>query len=192
MGGADYDIGYDPAHVVRNLDRVWQLAAAIGEVALRRRGPEGLPDSTFLIGLLLVLYVILDLVDLSLYGLLALRGMGELVAQLVLLFGYVFAILSFFKLERRYRQTVSAILGANVVLYLPILLVAIVGQAFGAEVTAPSIAGVRLGFFLWTVIVEATIFARALSQPLILGFMFEILYILPSLSISEHFLAATD
>ena len=42
------------------------------------------------------------------------------------------------------------------------------------------------------VVVEATILARALSQPLILGFMFEFLYVLPSLSLSEYFATAPE
>jgi hypothetical protein len=40
---------------------MWQLASVIGEIALRRRGPESLPESTFLVGLLLGLLVALML-----------------------------------------------------------------------------------------------------------------------------------
>jgi hypothetical protein len=57
---------------------------------------------------------------------------------------------------------------------------------------APFFVSLRIALFLWSVLMEASIFARALSQPLILGFMVEILYVLPGLSINEYFASAGD
>jgi hypothetical protein len=171
---------------------VWQLARTFGELALRRRGPESLPDSTFLVGLLLAMSTLLSLVDLALYGFLAPRGLGNLVAQTALLFFYVFAVLSFFQLDRRYRRTMCAILGADIVIYLPFLVFALAGLAFRVDPTADLILGVRLAVFIWTVIVEASILARALSQPLVLGFMFAILYVVLSRSISVYLSPVAD
>ena len=93
----------------------------------------------------------------------------------------------FFKLDRRYRQTMSAILGANLVIYFVFIPVALGSLVAGVPLDSAPLIWFRIGLFLWAVVVEATILARALSQPLILGFMFEFLYVLPSLSLSEYF-----
>ena len=160
----------------------------MGEITLRRRGPESLPDSTFLVGLLLGIYLLTSVVYLLIHGSLDARNLASLAAQIVLLFGFVFAILTFFRLERRYRQTVSAILGINIVILCFYFPFAFAGLLLDYDLLMGQVfLWLRLGLFLWSVIVEASIFSRALSQPLILGFMFEILYVLPSLSISEFF-----
>jgi hypothetical protein len=171
---------------------VWQLASAIGEIALRRRGPESLPDSTFLTGLLLALWVLATLAYLALHGALSWLSLGNLIAQLALLLGFPYAALTFFKLERRYRQTMSALLGVSLVVLLVYFPVALAGLAFSLDLQSQIFGSIRLGFFLWSVIMAAHVFARSLSQPLILGFMVEILYVLPSLSISKYFSPAID
>lgn len=171
---------------------MWQLAWAIGEIALRRRGPENLPDSTFLTGFLLTGYVFVTLIQLLVHGELTWLSLGNLAAQIVLIFAFVFAVLTFFKLDRRYWQTMSAILGVNVVVILVYLPFALGGRVLNVALDGEPWFWVMLGFVLWSVLMEAHIFARAVSQPLILGFMLEILYVLPSLSVSEFFLAATD
>jgi len=171
---------------------VWQLASVIGEIALRRRGPESLPDSTFLTGLLLMVFVTVSLFYLLLQGGFGWLGFGNLAAQLVLVFGFVFAVLTFFKLERRYRQTVSAILGVNIVVSLVYFPVALGGLALGIDLEGMPFSAIRYGFILWSVIMEAHIFARALSQPLLLGFMVELLYVLSSFSIGDAFAPAVD
>jgi hypothetical protein len=171
---------------------VWQLATAIAEIALRRRGPESLPDSTFLVGLLLVAFAVSVVVDTALLGNLSAFVFGDLVAQLALVLVYVYAVLAFFRLERRYRQTVSAIFGINVFVYVLLLPVSLGGLILGVDPVGPSLVWFRIILVAWLIIAEASIFARALSQPLILGFMFEILYLIPSLVISQYFSPATD
>lgn len=142
--------------------------------------------------MLLAIFALVSLFYLGMHGGLSWLSLGNLAAQLALLFGFVFAALAFFKLERRYRQTVSAILGVNIVVLVVYFPIALGGMAFGLDLEAMPFVWIRLGFFLWSVIMEAQIFARALSQPLMLGFMVEILYVLPSLSISEYFSPTVD
>lgn len=171
---------------------MWQLASAIGEIALRRRGPEILPDSSFLVGLLLVLNVLMNAIVLLLDDRLNRSGLAELGAQIILQFAFVFAALTFFRLERRYRQTMSAFLGVSIVVFLLYFPFAVIALLFDLAPDNGLLLGLRLGLLLWVVLVEATIFSRALSQPLILGFMVEVLYLIPSLSISNYFLAAAE
>lgn len=171
---------------------MWQLASAIGEITLRRRGPEALPDSRFLTGLLLSSYVLVHLIYFSLHAGVTWLALGNLVAQIAFAFVFIYAVLTFFKLERRYRQTMSAFFGINVVVVLVYLPIAIGALALNFDLAGRGFQSVRLGFLLWSVVIEAHIFARALSQPLILGFMFAILYVLPSMSVSEYFSPASD
>lgn len=166
---------------------MWQLASTIGEIALRRRGPESLPDSTFLVGLLTSVFLLVSLTFLLLSGLLNWLSLGNLAAQLVLVFAFVFAVLTFFKLERRYRQTICAILGIEILITLVYMPFALGGLLLNLDLEASPFIWLRLALFFWSVLIEAQIFARALSQPLVTGFMFEILYVLPSLSIGRYF-----
>ena len=62
---------------------MWQLASAVGEIVLRRRGPESLPDSNFLVAFLLVISVLLSLVALFLYGQLTILKLEEFAAQVI-------------------------------------------------------------------------------------------------------------
>ena len=95
---------------------------------------------------------------------------------------------------RRYLGVVTgeAILGANLVIYFVFIPVAFGSVVAGVPLDSAPLIWFRIGLFLWAVVVEATILARALSQPLILGFMFEFLYVLPSLSLSEYFATAPE
>lgn len=171
---------------------MWQLASAIGEIALRRRGPESLPASTFLVTGLLVVYVLVSLVYLALHENVTSLSLANLAAQIVLVFGFVFAVLAFFKLERRYQQTMSAMLGVNVVILLTYLPFAFGGLALNLDLAAAPFFWFRIGLALWSIFIEASIFARVLNQPLMLGLMFEMLYVVPSLNISEYFAPQAD
>lgn len=171
----------------RDPENVWQLATAFGEIAIRRRGPEILPDSNFLLASLLVIYVVANFVDFLFYGIMTGRSLLHLAAQLTLLLAYVFAVLTFFKLERRYRQTLSAILGANIFIFCMFIPIALAALLLGLDLEARPFIALRIGMLFWAIFIEAFILARALSQPFILGAMFEILYVLPSWSISGYF-----
>jgi hypothetical protein len=165
---------------------VWQLAAAVAEIALRRRGPDSLPDSGFLVVFLLVVYILLTLLmTVALVGGLTVQVLVRLAADTLLVFAFVYAVLSFFRLERRYRQTLSALLGADILISLAFLPVGVIGVGLGFDIFEDPFVWVTRGFYLWSVFISASILARSLSQPLIVGFMFEILFVLTSLNVGE-------
>lgn len=172
---------------------MWQLATAFAEIALRRRGPESLPDSTFLVLALLGTRVLIGLFDLMLVDALSAPYIIYLLLDGALWFAYVYAVLSFFKLERRYRQAVNATLGAQLMIYLAYLPVAFGAIIVGIELTEITFDWVRILLLVfWAEFVAAWVLARALSQPLIVGLMFEILYVLTSLSIGDLILPTAD
>ena len=164
---------------------MWNLAAALAEVLLRRRGPESLPDSGFLVAVLLVIDFGLSSAVLSLGS-----GFGGwdlllLIVDMALYFAYIFAILSFFKLERRYWRTMTALLGADIwimLLYIPLALLAL-GLGFNLD-EAP-FDWLQIALLLWLIYISAWVLARSLSQSLIVGLMFEILYLCTWLSIGD-------
>ena len=168
---------------------MWQLMAAMGEIAVYRRGPESLPDSSFLLGLLLVVDSLLQLGDLALFGSLSSIVLILLVTHTIFLFAFVFALLMFFKVERRFRQTMSALLGVDIVVYLVFFPIALAGLALDMDLEVEPFISVRVVLYIWWLAVAAMVLARSLSQPLILGFMFAILFFLTSLSITEQFAA---
>jgi uncharacterized membrane protein HdeD (DUF308 family) len=100
--------------------------------------------------------------------------------------------LSFFRLERRYRQTLSAMLGADIFINLAFLPVGIVGIALGFDILDRPFGWISLAFNLWSIFIGASILARSLSQPLIVGFMFEILFVLTSLNVGELIAPAAE
>jgi len=91
--------------------------------------------------------------------------------------------------ERRFRQTMSALLGVDIVVYLVFFPIALVGLGLDLNLESDQFYSLRLVLYIWWFAVAAMVLARSLSQPLILGFMFAILYFLTSLSITEQFAA---
>jgi hypothetical protein len=185
MNLSDYGIGYDLCRVSPGFFGVWKLAAAFAEVGLRRRGPESLPNSTFVVCLLLVVDLVLKIAVLPLDTGASGLGMTLLVANVVLFLSFIYAVLTFFKLERRYRQTVSALLGVDIWVTLLVVPLALLALGFGADMYQFPFFWIRLALELWAVFIAAWVLARSLSQPLIVGFMFEILYLLTAFYISN-------
>ena len=171
---------------------MWRLAVAFGEVALRRRGPESLPNSTFVVGLLLVIDIILKFVLLPLDTGATGIDLTLVLANLVLFLAFIFAVLTFFKLERRYLQTVSALLGVDIWVTLIVLPLGLLALGFGMDFYQSPFFWIRLAVELWAVFVSAWVLARSLSQPLIVGFMFEILYLLTAFYIANALLPPAE
>lgn len=165
---------------------MWQLTTAVAEIALRRRGPDSLPDSAFLVVFLLGLHIpVIVAKAFVLFGELNAQILIRIAAEIVLFFAFVYAVLCFFRLERRFRQTVSAMLGADIFISLSFLPVGIAGFAFGFGVLEQPFVWVTLAFDVWFIFIASSILARSLSQPLIVGFMLEILLILTSFYVGQ-------
>lgn len=168
-----------------------QLASAFAAIAFRRRGPDSLPDSSFLFFLVLGIYVVANLFALALHSDFSGRRLLLFCFDAALFLAFIYAALRFFRLERRYRRTVTAILGADLVtmaLYLPLVMGAL---GLGLSLVDYPFAVVRVARALWTLFIAAFVIARSLSQPLIVGLMIEALYVLTSLRISYYLIINT-
>jgi len=171
---------------------VWQLAAAYAEIALRRRGPESLPDSGFLVLVTLLADFAVNLVDLGFYRSINQLGLLVYMAEVLPLFVLVFGVLAFFRLERRYRQTMAALLGTDMIITLAFLPIAAFGTLTGLDMAAEPFALLRVAFLFWLIYASGTILARSLNQPVIVGLGFEILFICVSLFIVFALAAGSD
>jgi hypothetical protein len=104
---------------------------------------------------------------------------------MALFLAFVYAVLCLFRLERRYRQTVCAILGANIVIELAFLPVGLGAVLTDTDILGVAFTAVSLAFQLWSIFISGSILARSLSQPLILGLILETLLVLTSLYVGQ-------
>jgi hypothetical protein len=147
---------------------VLRLILAFVDIMLHRRGPEELPSSKFLLWLLFGASVALELVVAWWTGA---SGAVIAVGVLVALFNlwFVWALLRTFNRQRRFQQTMSAMLGADLVLTL--LHAPVIPYL---ELPSPERPGVTLpillttAVFVWSIDINAFVFSRALDRPYLL------------------------
>lgn len=159
-----------------------QLARAIFDIAILRRGPEDLPPSAFLLRLALVAYVALSAVGAGFYS----DGPGELVGliglDLLLVYAFFGLLLVLNNKLARFGQTMTAVLGTGALLYLlrlPLdLWLGILPE--GGSATLPAL--LMLVLTVWSAVITGHILNRALEIPfiggIVLGVAFVVLNIL--------------
>ena len=164
------------------------LILAFVDIMLHRRGPEDLPASKFLLGLLLAASFGLEL-TITLWS----GGSGRTVAVAALVtvlnLWFVWALLRTFGRERRFRQTMIAMLGADIVLSLlhaPVIPVLEVPDPERPTVTIPMLL-TMLAFF-WQIDISAFVFSRALERPYLLCVAIVVAYALLMLSLQATLL----
>jgi hypothetical protein len=160
---------------------VLRLISAFVDVMLHRTGPDSLPSSSFLLWAVITLAIVADCIVLWLAGS---SGRGYVVAVLVTGFNiwFVWALLRTFNRQGRFRQTVTAILGAGVLLtglQAPLVLAlpeAVQPDSQPATLTLPDL----LWFFIrvWWIDINAFVFSRALERPYFLCVAIVIGYVL--------------
>ncbi len=170
---------------------MWPLTAAFIDIALHRRGPEDLPASQFLLGLVLLAYLVVSALTLTVIS--ATRTHVILVLlELVADLGVVFLLLQFFQKGTRFLQTATALVGTGVVLgviYIPLLRWDELLAAPPTELTTPRFLILLL--FIWSLDVAGFILSRALGKPYIVGVSIVIVYELASMALRDAFFPAT-
>jgi hypothetical protein len=150
---------------------VLRLIFAFVDIMLHRRGPESLPSSKFLFWALLALSVVADS---SIIWLAGESGRAFVVSLLVtgLDIWFVWALLRTFNRQARFRQTMTAMLGAEVLLALlqaPLvqpLLAAPPPDPQNPTITLPGV--LLLLILIWSIDISAFVFSRALERPYLL------------------------
>jgi hypothetical protein len=147
------------------------------KIALRRLGPEDLPDSQFLLWVTLVVYLLLQVPSgLIVYGATSILLLSIMIS-LVMLFVSLRILLTVTGYQSRFRQTLMAMLGTNALLTAVSLPVSVWRQAtLTAEASAALPSTIIIAILLWSLVVDGHIFARALSKPFGIGMMVSVAY----------------
>jgi len=150
---------------------VLRLIFAFVDIMLHRRGPDSLPSSQFLFWTLLALSILTDCIILWMAG-----EPRRAFAVSLLVTGFdvwfVWALLRTFNRQPRFRQTMTAMLGARVLLgVLQAPLVSALVEAPPADSQNPQVgfAGILwLLVLVWSIDISAFVFSRALERPYLL------------------------
>jgi hypothetical protein len=147
---------------------VLRLIFAFVDIMLHRRGPDSLPSSQFLLWLLLASSLAVRVAINWWAG-----GSGRAVAVDVLVLGldlwFVWALLRTFSRQQRFRQTMTALLGADIILsllYAPVLPWLEVQDPQNPALTLPVLVAVLA--FVWAIDINSFVFSRALERPYLL------------------------
>lgn len=147
------------------------------QIALRRRGPEDLPDSGFLLVVAGAAYVLTQgLLAAPVYGT-PLALARSLVLDLLLLCGCLWGLLRLSGHGRRFRQSLTAVLGTGALLsvcMLPFNYWLDAAVEPGKPALAPTIG--LLAVVSWSLVVNGHIFSRALSRPFAAGLALSVAY----------------
>jgi hypothetical protein len=167
---------------------VLRLIFALFDIMLHRRGPDSLPSSPFLFWLLVAAVLA------STFAALVVGGITVRVTLVMLSvvgfgFWFVWAVLRLFERQGRFRQTMTAFLGTDVIITcLALPLIPLAGQAIAAnqEFSAASVALAALR--VWSIDITAFILARALERPYLLTLAISIAYFFLMLSFQSALL----
>jgi hypothetical protein len=151
------------------------------DLCLLRAEPQALPASRWLLGFALACYLLLSLTTAGLSGGFV-AGLQVAVLDVVLLCGFVVALLYLVNKPRRISQTLSALAGAGCILAIPaILLTLVMDSGIGPDTSSLSMLWLLLLF--WNLLVTAHIIRHALSSSLALGIGLSLVYLLVSTQI---------
>jgi hypothetical protein len=153
------------------------------EITLHRRGPEHLPASQFFFMVVLAASLGVELAVL-LVDEMAMRGVLVSFFTTALDLAFVWAVLKTFDRERRFRQTMSALLGANALLNLMIVPLALWSQGLDVpegEIALPWLCLLLLA--IWSIDIAGFVLARALERPYPLGVAIMLGYVWLSFSL---------
>jgi hypothetical protein len=172
---------------------VLSLALALVDITLHRRGPDELPPSGFLLSVLLGLYFLTGIIGIWTLGVLDAGTMQVLLLDSVFFFAYVFVALRLFRHDRRFRQTAIALLGAEVVINMVGLPLALWSRTISVPpdpYSAPML--LQLLLLVWWIDVAGFILSRAINRPYFVGVLFMIVYVLTSYRISTFLFPSTS
>lgn len=165
------------------------LLDALFQIVMRRRGPEDLPDSAFLLGLLLAAYALVQLPTAVMVFGRAGVGLAAVLVDCLLLAGCFWLLLQWTGHAPRYRQTLAALAGTGALFataQLPLVYLARLSAIEGQPAAGPTLGLLLL--LLWSIVVQAHITARALSASFGLGLGLALVYFVLSYQVSGFFL----
>lgn len=158
-----------------------QLIAAIIEIALHRRGPDQLPASSLLLGLLFVAYMAAGVV--ALYDRTSPYPFSLAVALFagngVVYLSYCWIVLKTARRQSRFRQTAAALLGVDTLFNLLAIPLSLLADSSAA---LAGFAGLLLYMLLlWSIDVAGFIISRAIERPYFVGVLIIVAYVIAAM-----------
>lgn len=164
---------------------MWPFCLAFVDIALHRRGPEDLPASRFLLGLVLAASLAIGLAALQVNSTVP-RAAAMLLLDAALFLTSLWLVLKLFGKSRRFLQTATAMIGTDALLNLIALPLIYWDGASGAppeELTPPRFLFLLLLF--WWLDIGGYVLSKALARPYIVGVSIVIVYVLASVSLRD-------
>ncbi len=152
-------------------------------ITVHRRGPEELPSSPFLVLLLLAASECAQLVTLRIAAAPD-EAILVMLLSVVMDFLFVWAVLATFERRQRFWQTMSAFLGAGVVLNVISALLVSWNQSLQAPADATTAPAVLLQVLqVWSIDIGGFLLSRAIDRHYALGVVIMLGYVLLSTSL---------
>jgi membrane-anchored protein YejM (alkaline phosphatase superfamily) len=161
---------------------VWRLTLAFVDIALHRRGPEHLPPSQFLLGLVLLVYVACAVAS-SLLRAPVFEALQAVLLDALFYLGFIWLLLRSSSRSRRFTQTAAALFGTGSLIAL--LSIPLFAWSEAVERAPMTLTLLTYGLLVWSVDIGGYILSRALDQPYIVGVLIMVVYVLASVSL--HF-----
>ncbi|HSG63643.1 MAG TPA: hypothetical protein VLD39_01515 [Gammaproteobacteria bacterium] len=162
-----------------------QLVSVFVDIALHRKGPDVLPASRFLLGLVLSAYVAASFVIWQLNWPIG-QAVGVMTLDVVLHLAFLAVVLAVAGRRARFLQTATAALGVETLLAcaaLPLHTLIATGEEGSPVVITASF--LLLLVLFWSIDVAGFVLSRALEQPYIVGLVIMVGYVLGSMTLGE-------
>jgi hypothetical protein len=157
-------------------------------VARRRLGPEDVPASAFLLQITAVGYMLLQALMLWRPGGAGFTGTAaiSILADIVIISAFVWLLLRFTGKLPRYQQTLTAFFGTGCIITLVALPITYfyLSVPEGSEILVLPFLGL-IAIIIWSVIVNAHIFSRAISRSLPEGVALALFYFVINFQLLE-------
>ena len=164
-----------------------RVLQAFLDITLHRRGPDSLPASSFLLGLVIVIYALVMWFTQMIFVPVA-HPVLYLVVDLSIDVAFIWSLLRAFSHERRFLQTAISFFGVQTLLNLFSVAPLLWYRALAPdqpEATFPTVLLVIL--IIWRLDVSGFVIARSLGKPYALGVAIMLGYALLSLSLQDTF-----
>jgi hypothetical protein len=150
---------------------------ALLNVALRKKGPEDLPDSRFLLWVTFLVYLLLQVpLGWIAYGPSAVL-VSTIAVSIILVVSGLWVLLALFGYQARFRQSLTAMLGTNALLSalsMPFSLWRDITINFESGVALPST--IIFAIMVWSLVIDGHIFSRAISKSFGIGLMISVAF----------------
>ena len=163
-----------------------RLVSVFIDIAFHRQGPDALPASHFLFGLVVSAYSLVGALTLALD-----RPFAQVIAAIVFHVGlyltFIALVLAHARRGARFLQTATAALGVETILgciALPLLLTGAAGSTDGGISILSSVT--LLLIVVWSIDIVGFILARALDRAYVVGVMIMLGYVVISMTLGEY------